>query len=96
MGSVSITLSPGFLLELKDSEFSYDIPGSMSLNDLILGWCAKNAPELPERLFDKNTGGIAGNAMILLNGNSVKSEDPKKLLISPGDKISMHPILIGG
>ena len=96
MGTVSITLSPGFLLDLKDNEFSYEIPDSTSLAELLGGWCSINAPELIERIFDKETGGIAGTAMVLVNGRSVKSDDPKTLQIHPGDSISVLPILIGG
>ena len=96
MATVSIAMSPGFRLNLGENEFSYEVAGVVSLADLLNGWCSQNAPSLIERVFDKDTGCIAGTAMVLLNGRSVKSEDPKTLMVSPGDSISVMPILIGG
>ena len=96
LGAITLSLSHGFLLNFERNEFLCEIAGETSLFDLLTGWCSENALELLERLFDKNTGAIAGTVMILLNGRSVKSDDPKTLMVSPGDNMTIFPILVGG
>jgi sulfur carrier protein ThiS len=94
MGSVSIRLAPGFSME--KNEFSYDIQEQTNLADLMVKWGSQHSPEALDRLFDPETEYIASTMMILLNGKSVKSDDPKTTMISPGDSIYITPILLGG
>jgi len=94
MGSVSIRLMNGFYLE-KDT-FAYDVSDSMSLYNLLHEWGAKEAPEALDRLFDQTTGYIAQTILILVNGRSVKSDNPKTVMVSPGDTVAITTILVGG
>ena len=94
MGSVSIQILK--IPDIKESVFSYDIAGEASLFDLLNAWGAKNAPGLPKRVFDNETGGIASTILVLRNGRSVKSEDPRTTIVAPGDSITITPIIVGG
>ena len=94
MGSVSIQLSN--IKDVEESEFTYEIAGEASLFDMLNTWGAQHAPSLRERLFDPESGGIATTILILKNGRSVKSEDPKTTMVSPGDVLMIMPILVGG
>ena len=94
MGSVSIQLSN--VSNIKERMFSYEIAGKASLFDVLNTWGAQNAPDLLKRLFDLETGSIASTILILLNGRSVKSEDPKTTMVSPDDAIIIMPVLVGG
>jgi len=80
----------------NDSSFTYEITGQITLTDLMYDWGRQNAPGVPDRLFDPVTGYIAGTMLVLLNGRSVKSDDPKTTMVYPGDVIYITPILIGG
>ena len=94
MGGVSIKLTsfPG----MEESVFSFDIACETSLFDVVSEWGAQNAPDILRRVFDLQTGGVAGNMLIIQNGRSVKSDDPKTTMVSPGDAITIAPIIIGG
>jgi len=81
---------------VEENEFSYDISGEISLFDLLNTWGAQNAPGLLKRLFDPELGSIASMILILINGYSVKSDDPKTTMVSPGDIIFIKPVLVGG
>lgn len=94
MADVSIRVSSGF--NLKEPEFRHDIAGQMNLFDLLTEWSAQNAPEVLKRFFDPETELIASTTLILLNGRSVKSDNPKTTMVSPGDSIYITPILLGG
>jgi len=94
MGSVSIRLLN--ISDIKESKFSYDIAGEACLSDVLNNWGAQNAPGFLKRVFDPETGSIASTILILKNGRSVKSEDPKTTMVSPGDVIIIMPILVGG
>ena len=94
MGSVSIRFANGFKLETND--YLFDITNTVSLADLMGAWCGQNAPEILGRLFKPETGEIAVSIMITLNGRSVKSDNPRMTMVSPGDSIFITPILVGG
>ena len=94
MGSISIQLSS--ISDIDESMFSYDIASEATLFDVLGTWGARDAPDLMKRVFDPETGGIAASILILKNGRSVKSEDPKMTMVSPGDAIIIMPILVGG
>ena len=94
MGSVTIKLASSF--HLKENTFSWDIGDRTSLAELLSGWGAANEPELLGKLFNPETGFIAEMVLVLQNGRSVKSVDPKSTTVSPGDSIYITPILPGG
>ena len=94
MGVASIQLSN--IPDIKKSFFSYDIGDEASLFETLNAWGAEEAPGVLKRIFDPETGSIAGTMIVLINGRSVKSEDPKKTMVSPGDVILIAPILVGG
>ena len=94
MGNVSIRLALGPILQEK--AFSYNITEQISLADLMNEWGSQYAPEVLKQLFDPQTEYIAGSILILLNSRSVKSDDPRKTVISPGDDVFITRILIGG
>ncbi|MCL2166381.1 MAG: hypothetical protein FWH49_03735 [Clostridiales bacterium] len=68
----------------------------MRLTDLLEQWSSRDAPGAADKIMDRENGCIAAAVLILLNGRSVKSEDPETVLISPGDSIKIMPILLGG
>lgn len=94
MGSVAINLAPGF--QREESAFTWEIPAPVCLADLLEDWGSRCAPELLGRLFDREAGGIAASILILVNGRSVKSEDPRATMVSPGDSVLIAPVLLGG
>ena len=94
MGSISITLSN--LPDIGRDMFAYELESEKCLYDILRDWCEKSAPGFEKRLFDPVTGGIGATMLVLQNGRSVKSEDPRETMISPGDALSILPILIGG
>ena len=94
MGSVSIRFSSGF--DIPTTGFSYDITNTVSLVDLMNTWCGQNAPEVFGKIFDSETEYIAATMLITLNGRSVKSDNPKTTMVSPGDSLYITPILVGG
>ena len=94
MGTVSIHLMNGF--QLEKNTFTFCIDDTMSLYDLMHEWGAQEAPEALGRLFHHETGYIAPTILILLNGRSVKSDDPRKTMVSSGDRIAVTTILVGG
>jgi len=94
MGSVSIQLSN--ITDPAENMFTYDIDCAVSLFDMLSAWGAQSAPGLLKRVFDPESGSIASTILILINGRSVKSEDPRTTMVSPGDTIMIMPILIGG
>lgn len=94
MSCVTIRLSN--ISNMEESEFLYDIAGESCLFDVLNAWSAQNAPGPLKRIFDPEIGSIAGSILILLNGRSVKSKDPKTTMVSPGDVITIMPVLIGG
>jgi len=93
MGAVSIKLRN--ILDIEESTFTYDIPGQVSLFDMLNEWGVSNAPGLAQRVFDPETGGVASTIMVIQNGRSVKSDDPKKTIVTPGDEITIFPIIVG-
>lgn len=94
MGVVSIQISN--IPDVKESMFLYDIGDEACLFDTLNAWGTEKAPGVLKRIFDPETGSIAGTMIVLINGRSVKSEDPKKTTVSPGDVILIAPILVGG
>jgi hypothetical protein len=94
MGSVSIRFSQSF--KPAAGVFLHNIADPVSLFDLMRTWCGNNAPEVFAKLFEPKTEYIAGAMLITLNGRSVKSDNPKTTMISPGDVIYVTPILVGG
>jgi len=94
MGAVSINLRN--ISDIEERTFSFDISGEVSLFDMLSAWGALYAPGLAKRVFDPETGGIASTIMIIKNGRSVKSDDPRTTIVSPGDDITVFPIIVGG
>jgi len=94
MGGVSIKLQN--ITSVKESLFTFDITNDISLFELLNSWGALHAPELPGRVFCAETGIIASTMMVIINGRSVKSDDPKTTMVSPGDEILITPIIVGG
>ena len=94
MGSVSIRLMN--FPSVADGGFSHELTGETSLYELLSEWGGQCAPSILKRLFEPESGGVAATILILLNGRSVKSDDPKTTMVSPGDEITIAPILLGG
>jgi len=94
MGIVTIKLASSFRLE--ENIFSRETGGQTNLTDLLTGWGADHAPDLLGKLFDAETGFISEMVLVLLNGRSVKSGDPKTTMVSPGDSLYITPVLPGG
>ena len=94
MGAVSLIIRN--IPDIEEKTFSFDIPGDVSLFDMLSAWSEENAPGLTKRVFDPETGCISGTIMIIKNGRSVKSEDPRVTIVSPGDEITVFPIIVGG
>lgn len=95
MDDIEIKFSSGFH-ELAGTGFSFPLTDQMSLAGLLDEWCAQNAPETLDKLIDPQTQCIAASTLITINGRSVKSDDPETTMVSPGDRIYITKILIGG
>jgi len=93
-GTVSIALSPAF--QNAANSFAFEIAGPISLTALLNEWGSRNAPKLLAKLFDPETGFVADSILIVLNGRSVKSDDPETTIVSPGDSLYISPIVLGG
>jgi len=94
MGAVSLLLRN--ISDVEERKYTIDIPGDVSLFDMLSTWSEENAPGLTKRVFDPETGDVSGTMMVIKNGRSVKSEDPRVTIVSPGDEITVFPIIVGG
>ncbi|MDR0469853.1 MAG: hypothetical protein LBH09_07770 [Peptococcaceae bacterium] len=94
MGIVSIKLSPDF--QFTENAYALSVDKQMPLAVLLDSWGACYAPDFLAKLLNRETGMVAANILIILNGYSVKSEDPMLTMVSPGDNLFIAPILLGG
>ena len=93
-GNVAVSFSKAFALAAN--EFQCTIPGPVSLYCLFADGGPFGARGLLELVFDRDTGLVASPVLITVNGRSVKSEDPRAVTVSPGDKVFIMPALTGG